>query len=96
MTNAKTIADHWGKGDVYGLIVSALNKMSKPLVGLTVEDLAPVDHFHARGFPATVELADRLPVKAGQHIVDIGCRSEERRVGKECIEPCRSRWSPYH
>ena len=22
--------------------------------------------------------------------------SEERRVGKECIEPCRSRWSPYH
>ena len=25
-----------------------------------------------------------------------GGRSEERRVGKECIEPCRSRWSPYH
>ena len=23
-------------------------------------------------------------------------RSEERRVGKECSEPCRSRWSPYH
>ena len=23
-------------------------------------------------------------------------RSEERRVGKECIPPCRSRWSPYH
>ena len=58
---------------MYGLIVSALNEMSKPLDGLTVEDLAPVDHFHARGFPATVELADRLPVKAGQHIVDIGC-----------------------
>ena len=73
MTSAKAIADHWGKGDVYSLIVSALNKMSKPLEGLTVEDLAPVDHFHARGFPATVELADRLPIKAGQHIVDIGC-----------------------
>ena len=25
-----------------------------------------------------------------------GVRSEERRVGKECIPPCRSRWSPYH
>ena len=25
-----------------------------------------------------------------------GTRSEERRVGKECSEPCRSRWSPYH
>ena len=23
-------------------------------------------------------------------------RSEERRVGKECTEQCRSRWSPYH
>ena len=23
-------------------------------------------------------------------------RSEERRVGKECDIPCRSRWSPYH
>src|SRR3546814_11550103 len=23
-------------------------------------------------------------------------RSEERRVGKECISTCRSRWSPYH
>src|SRR3546814_21198386 len=23
-------------------------------------------------------------------------RSEERRVGKECVRPCRSRWSPYH
>src|SRR3546814_20886574 len=22
-------------------------------------------------------------------------RSEERRVGKECVSPCRSRWSPY-
>src|SRR3546814_17929152 len=23
-------------------------------------------------------------------------RSEERRVGKECVSPCRSRWSPYN
>src|SRR3546814_2017767 len=26
----------------------------------------------------------------------IGHRSEERRVGKECVSTCRSRWSPYH
>ena len=25
-----------------------------------------------------------------------GSRSEERRVGKECMPVCRSRWSPYH
>ena len=29
-----------------------------------------------------------------QHMHEV--RSEERRVGKECSEPCRSRWSPYH
>src|SRR3546814_9795593 len=27
---------------------------------------------------------------------DPGARSEERRVGKECVSTCRSRWSPYH
>src|SRR3546814_15654971 len=26
----------------------------------------------------------------------VGARSEERRVGKECVSTCRSRWSPYH
>ena len=40
---------------------------------LTVEDLAPVDHFHARGFRATRALADRLPIAAGQRLLDIGC-----------------------
>src|SRR3546814_6513181 len=27
---------------------------------------------------------------------DAETRSEERRVGKECVSTCRSRWSPYH
>src|SRR3546814_2972757 len=27
---------------------------------------------------------------------DAADRSEERRVGKECVSTCRSRWSPYH
>src|SRR3546814_12071842 len=27
---------------------------------------------------------------------DRAVRSEERRVGKECVSTCRSRWSPYH
>src|SRR3546814_8015302 len=26
----------------------------------------------------------------------VSLRSEERRVGKECVSTCRSRWSPYH
>src|SRR3546814_18912737 len=28
--------------------------------------------------------------------LSVGERSEERRVGKECVSTCRSRWSPYH
>src|SRR3546814_3160844 len=31
---------------------------------------------------------------AGTHFVG-DARSEERRVGKECVSTCRSRWSPY-
>src|SRR3546814_14950766 len=27
---------------------------------------------------------------------ELWSRSEERRVGKECVSTCRSRWSPYH
>src|SRR3546814_13488807 len=31
------------------------------------------------------------------HIIQVaGHRSEERRVGKECVSTCRSRWSPDH
>src|SRR3546814_17482975 len=51
-----------------------------------------------------------LRVLAGQRGADVGDRlgvaldtdmaahrrSEERRVGKECVSTCRSRWSPYH
>src|SRR3546814_11135874 len=34
---------------------------------------------------------------AGDKIVGtVLSRSEERRVGKECVSTCRSRWSPYH
>src|SRR3546814_10960400 len=31
-----------------------------------------------------------------QRAARAGLRSEERRVGKECVSTCRSRWSPYH
>src|SRR3546814_11248289 len=34
-----------------------------------------------------------LRAEAQRHRV---LRSEERRVGKECVSTCRSRWSPYH
>src|SRR3546814_14199993 len=32
----------------------------------------------------------------GSPLTQAATRSEERRVGKECVSTCRSRWSPYH
>ena len=37
-----------------------------------------------------------LVALAGLTITGTSQRSEERRVGKECMPVCRSRWSPYH
>ncbi|WP_417208270.1 class I SAM-dependent methyltransferase [Antarctobacter sp.] len=73
MTNAQAISDHWGKGDVYARILEKMALAGLDPATVTVEQLAPVDHFHARGFPATVELADALPIKGGDRLVDIGC-----------------------
>ena len=44
-----------------------------------------------RVLPAAVEFVDIAGLVAGA-----SKRSEERRVGKECEDLCRSRWSPYH
>jgi len=40
--------------------------------------------------------AEVLPAASTIGSADLDGRSEERRVGKECEVPCRSRWSPYH
>src|SRR3546814_14525114 len=49
------------------------------------------------GMPTVAEHHDLVRLAAGlQQAAFIGMRSEERRVGKECVSTCRSRWSPYH
>src|SRR3546814_2878299 len=59
----------------------------------------------ATGLPGTL-LGHKARHPAHQRILNVGRgnvaylrsgnRSEERRVGKECVSTCRSRWSPYH
>ena len=73
MTTEGNVSGFWEKGNTLERIRNALEKAGLSLKGLTVQDLAPVDHLHARGLPATVDLADRLPIESGQHILDIGC-----------------------
>src|SRR3546814_15253886 len=40
--------------------------------------------------------AGLLKPETARMMHDFHARSEERRVGKECVSTCRSRWSPYH
>src|SRR3546814_16304947 len=58
---------------------------------------------HARAIPAFIatfpgwHFAGRIPVaRRRSHCPGRRRRSEERRVGKECVSTCRSRWSAYH
>src|SRR3546814_2956475 len=52
-------------------------------------------------FAHVVEAAQFAALVRGAVAADVAvravlARSEERRVGKECVSTCRSRWSPYH
>src|SRR3546814_15619765 len=46
--------------------------------------------------PAAMVNLDRTTIQPDVTVIDLNASSEERRVGKECVSPCRSRWSPYH
>src|SRR3546814_4214631 len=48
------------------------------------------------GPPRPPEQALHAPARLQPSSPPRGGRSEERRVGKECVSTCRSRWSPYH
>ena len=48
----------------------------------------------AKKLPDDVE--EKIKELAADEKNPLAKRSEERRVGKECLRLCRSRWSPYH
>src|SRR3546814_7932664 len=59
-------------------------------------DLDPFSR-HACSSPAWNPSLRRLPLLLERRRArPVRRRSEERRVGKECVSTCRSRWSPYH
>src|SRR3546814_16336881 len=43
-----------------------------------------------------IEINWVLSLGSNKALEFLNSRSEERRVGKECVSTCRSRWSPYH
>src|SRR3546814_16848468 len=56
--------------------------------------LRPLQRFQRMESALVIHLAAAFYPVAQIDIVEI--RSEERRVGKECVSTCRSRWSPFH
>src|SRR3546814_11671919 len=75
---------------------------------LAIGRVRPVVH-HAEGIPHVALVVDEEapgiqrtgsnagdPAVVGVELEQERIRSEERRVGKECVSTCSSRWSPYH
>src|SRR3546814_10958989 len=52
--------------------------------------------FYSARERAALAWAEAVTLVASNNLPDALYRSEERRVGKECVSTCRSRWSPYH
>ena len=53
-------------------------------------------HVHTRWSDGKLTVAEVVDLYGATGKFDVIARSEERRVGKECLSVCRSRWSPYH
>src|SRR3546814_11357841 len=61
------------------------------------------DNLHPHGVAVVIDAQHGCMTGRGVRTPGVGMvtsrllgRSEERRVGKECVSTCRSRWSPYH
>src|SRR3546814_8775841 len=68
--------------------------VERTVVAATTEAVEPVDHHHVEIGHVFVGHAVDVAGEVARGRVDL--RSEERRVGKECVSTCRSRLSPYH
>src|SRR3546814_17194051 len=66
----------------------------QPPQPLIVEERLPADVRRRR--PGLQIGSQRWPTLRERRHRPLVARSEERRVGEECVSTCRSRWSPYH
>ena len=83
----KLPAEAPSSGESFDDIMEDLNTLIMP--GIT--------HWQSPKFFAYFPANSSVPSLLAEMITAaLGVRSEERRVGKECVSECRSRWSPYH
>src|SRR3546814_17144702 len=102
--------DWGGQGESRGTIVGGHVESFDPLVADCAAlleqwiEATPLPHVavgHSMGGHLLLRtIAEHRPALAGAVLVApmiaFNVRSEERRVGKECVSTCRSRWSQYH
>ena len=65
--------EFWTRGDLHERVNIALKEANLLEKKLEIEDLFPLDQYHARGIAATIELADKLNFTKNSTIIDIGC-----------------------
>ena len=73
MIGKSDIENFWTRGDVFSRVQQALSEAGLINKKLEIEELFPIDQYHARGIAATVDLGKRIPIKKNNRILDIGC-----------------------
>ena len=73
MTSSNNLEEFWTRGDIHSRVRKAMIEANLIDKKLDIEDLFPIDQYHARGIAATVDLGKRMPISKNQKILDIGC-----------------------
>src|SRR6266481_10142337 len=63
---------YWGRTDLERTILTAIAAAGKDPNALTIQDLAPADHFHGGGKAATDRLARAAQFSPGTRVLDVG------------------------
>lgn len=69
---ARSVSDHYGRGNLAAAILTGLREAGKDPDALAPDDLVAVDHFHVRGRKATLELAQQVGLERGMRVLDVG------------------------
>lgn len=72
MPTEQSVSAHYSRGVLRERLVAALTEDGVDPRRPSLEALAPYDQFHGRGLEATVEIADALAIRAGDHLLDVG------------------------
>jgi ubiquinone/menaquinone biosynthesis C-methylase UbiE len=67
------VAEYYSRGSLEEKILRTLRSAGKNVEQLSSDDLAPIDNFHVGGREATADLAGFMGLRAGMHLLDIGC-----------------------